>query len=125
MDLARRAYDQSSDEEFRSNILEYDDIQKLVHSDTRYDFLTDTIPKRMKFSEAIKLVTEANEREEIRKKEEEKWREEKRREQEKRKEEARLREQEEARKKQLEMENNENFKMDPNDESEINEKDDT
>jgi len=64
MDLARRAYDQSSDEEFRSNVLEYDDIQKLVHSDSRYDFLMDTIPKRIKFSEALKLVEEANKRKE-------------------------------------------------------------
>lgn len=64
MDFARRAYDQSSDEEFRSNVLEYDDIQKLVHSDSRYDFLVDTIPKRIKFSEALKLVEEANRRKE-------------------------------------------------------------
>lgn len=62
MDFARRAYDQSSDEEFRSNILEYDDIQKLVHSDPRYGFLTDTTPRRIKYSEALKLVEEANER---------------------------------------------------------------
>lgn len=60
MDLARRAYDQSSDEEIRSNVLEYDDITRLVHSDSRYDFLIDTTPKRIKFSEALKLVTEAN-----------------------------------------------------------------
>lgn len=62
MDFARRAYDQSTDEEFRSNVLEYDDIQKLVHSDPRYDFLMDTTPKRIKFSEALKLVEEANQR---------------------------------------------------------------
>lgn len=62
MDFARRAYDQSSEEEFRSNTLEYDDIQRLVHTDPRYDFLIDTIPKRMKFSEALKLVEEANKR---------------------------------------------------------------
>lgn len=64
MDLARRAYDQSSNEEFQSNALEYEDIQKLVHSDQRYDFLTDTIPKKIKFSEALKLVEEANKRKE-------------------------------------------------------------
>ena len=62
MDFARRAYDQSSDEEFRSNVLEYDDIQKLVHSDERYDFLMDTTPKRIKFSEAKKLVEEKESR---------------------------------------------------------------
>lgn len=66
MDFARRAYDQSSDEEFRSNSLEYDDIQKLVHTDSRYDFLMDTIPKRIKFSEALKLYDEANERDRVR-----------------------------------------------------------
>lgn len=60
MDFARRAYDQSSDEEFRSNVLEYDDIHKLVHSDPRYDFLSDTTPKRIKFSEALELVNKAN-----------------------------------------------------------------
>lgn len=64
MDFARRAYDQSSDEEFRSNVLEYDDIQKLVHSDSRYDFLIDTTPKRIKFSEALSLLEEANKRKE-------------------------------------------------------------
>lgn len=64
MDFARRAYDQSSDEEIRSSVLEYDDIQKLVHSDSRYDFLKDTTPKRIKFSEALRLVEEANKREE-------------------------------------------------------------
>ena len=62
MDFARRAYDQSSDEEFRSNVLEYGDIQKLVHRDPRYDFLIDTTPKRIKFSEALKLVEEAKKR---------------------------------------------------------------
>lgn len=57
MDFARRAYDQASeDAEFGSNVLEYDDIQRLVHSDPRYNFLIDTIPKRIKFSEACKLV---------------------------------------------------------------------
>lgn len=66
MDFARRAYDQSSEEEFKSNSLEYDDIQKLVHTDSRYDFLMDTIPKRIKFSEAMKLVEEANEKSRIR-----------------------------------------------------------
>lgn len=60
MDFARRAYDQSSDEEFKSNILEYDDIQKLVHSDPRYEFLTETIPKRIKFKDALELVQARN-----------------------------------------------------------------
>lgn len=71
MDLARGAYDQSSDEEFRSNSLEYDDIQKLVHSNPKYEFLRDTIPQRIKFSEALKLVEEANRRQEAPKEEEE------------------------------------------------------
>lgn len=60
MDFAQRAYDQSSEEEFGSNVLEYDDIHKLVHSDSRYDFLEDSIPKKIKFSEALVLVEEAN-----------------------------------------------------------------
>lgn len=57
MDFARRAYDISS-----SNVLDYDDIQELVHNDPRYDFLVDTTPPRIKFSEALKLI-EANKRE--------------------------------------------------------------
>lgn len=32
------------------------DIQRLVHSDPRYDFLMDTAPKKIKFSEALKLI---------------------------------------------------------------------
>lgn len=60
MDFAQRAYDQSSGDEIRSDTLEYDDIHKLVHSDSRYDFLADTIPKKIKFSEALKMVEESN-----------------------------------------------------------------
>lgn len=115
MDFARRAYDQSSDEEFRSNVLEYDDIQKLVHSDSRYDFLIDTTPKRIKFSEAMKLVEEANEREEIRRKEEARWKEEKRKEQERRKEDARLKEEEARAKHQAPTSDNEDARVDTND----------
>ena len=53
-DFARRAYELSD-----SNAIEYDDIQRLVHSDPRYDFLIDTTPKRIKFSDALKLREEA------------------------------------------------------------------
>lgn len=91
MDFARRAYDQSSqDEEYKSNTLDYDDIQRLVHSDPRYDFLIDATPKRIKFGEALKLVQEANEREAIRKQEETLWMEERRKDVEKRKLESKL-----------------------------------
>lgn len=54
IDLAKKANDMSP-----SNILDYDDIQRLIHSDPRYDFLVDAIPRRMKFSEALKLHQEA------------------------------------------------------------------
>lgn len=53
-DFARRAHELSS-----SNVLEYDDIQRLVQDDPRYDFLIDTTPKKIKFSEALELI-EAN-----------------------------------------------------------------
>lgn len=53
-DFARRAYELSD-----SNILDYDDITRLVHSDPRYDFIVDTTPKRIKFSEALKLIEQA------------------------------------------------------------------
>lgn len=58
-DFARRAYELSD-----SNILDYDDITRLVHSDPRYDFIVDTTPKRIKFSEALKLIEESKKREE-------------------------------------------------------------
>uniref|UniRef100_A0A6G1S9X0 Chromatin accessibility complex protein 1 n=1 Tax=Aceria tosichella TaxID=561515 RepID=A0A6G1S9X0_9ACAR len=55
-DFARRAYELSD-----SNILDYDDITRLVHSDPRYDFIVDTTPKRIKFSEALKLIEQSKE----------------------------------------------------------------
>lgn len=57
-DFACRAYDRASDDN-----LDYGDIQELVHDDPRYEFLIDTIPKKIKFSEAAKLAQEARERE--------------------------------------------------------------
>jgi adenylate kinase family enzyme len=57
-DFARRAYMMSD-----SNVIDYDDITNLVHSDPRYDFIVDTTPKRIKFSEALKLIEEAKKRE--------------------------------------------------------------
>lgn len=60
MDLARRAYDLREGDE-RSNTLEYEDICELIHRDVRYDFLRDTTPPKIKFSEALVLVKE-NER---------------------------------------------------------------
>lgn len=60
MDLARRAYDLRQGQE-RSSTLEYEDICELIHQDVRYDFLRDTTPPKIKFSEALKLVKE-NER---------------------------------------------------------------
>lgn len=56
-DFARRAYELSD-----SNVIDYDDITNLVHSDPRYDFIIDTTPKRIKFSEAVKLVQMARKR---------------------------------------------------------------
>lgn len=99
MDFARRAYDQISEEEFKSNSLDYDDIQRLVHSDSRYDFLIDATPKRIKYSEALNLVQEAREKEIIRKEEETKWMEERRKESEKRKLENKLKQEQELAKK--------------------------
>jgi hypothetical protein len=56
-DFARRAYELSD-----SNILDYDDITNLVHSDPRYDFIVDTTPKRIKFSDALKLIEQSKKR---------------------------------------------------------------
>lgn len=70
MDFARRAYDQAScKDEFASNELLYDDIQRLVHADTRYDFLIDTVPKRIKYADALRLVEEKRKDDELLKEE--------------------------------------------------------
>lgn len=69
-DFIRRAYDQASEtddaEEFKSNVLEYNDLQALVHNDQRYEFLIDAVPKKIKFNEALRLYNEVNEREQQR-----------------------------------------------------------
>lgn len=54
-DLARKAF-----ENFKtsSNVLDYEDMQKLIHTDPRYDFLVDTAPARIKFSDALLLHEE-------------------------------------------------------------------
>lgn len=67
-DFVRRAYDQASedDDEFKSNVLEYNDLQELVHTDQRYEFLIDAMPRKYKFNEALRLHNEANRREQLR-----------------------------------------------------------
>lgn len=69
-DFIRRAYEQASEaddgEEFKSNVLEYNDLQALVHNDQRYEFLVDAVPKKIKFNEALRLYNETNEREQQR-----------------------------------------------------------
>ena len=58
-DLTRKAYELSDDD---SNVITYDDIQRLVHAEPQYDFLVEWIPKRMKFSEALARYEETRAR---------------------------------------------------------------
>lgn len=54
-DLTRKAYELSD----ATNLISYDDVQKLIHQEEIYDFLVEWVPKRIKFSDAMRKHEES------------------------------------------------------------------